>query len=577
MGTAESVMDPESDLLSKLRHDLKTPLNQLIGYGEMLLEDAESEGNEKAIGILRGLLEDARACLNVQSKALLCPPEEVTGQVWDHLNKDHTGRVALMNVRLGELRSELSGSEALADLDRLSQALTNLDELAREAPGLWETRTIAKPAPVLAKPTTVLAKPVFSTAVEASYQPDRELSGVTLGHLLVVDDNEINRDVLSRRLVREGYIVSLAVNGREAMEKLEGETFDLVLLDIIMPELDGFAVLQRLRSNPRWKDTPVIMISALDEIANVVRCIEMGAEDYLPKPFDPVLLRARIGALLDRKRMRDEERQRAVRMEAAFREAELQKQAAERTLRNILPEKVAAELLEHGSVAPMYFEDVTIGFTDFVGFTLSTEQLAAEELVGLLHEYFTAFDHIMARYGLEKMKTIGDSYMFASGLPERQPSHPVDAVLAALEMVEVVKNMARPSALVDWKIRVGLHTGPVIAGVVGIHKFAFDIWGDSVNFASRMESSGESNRVNLSERTYARVKDFIRCTPRGRVKTKDGREVDMFFAENIHEKLMDDRNIVPPPAFGRRYKIYFQKEPKAFPEFLLRSDPVVGS
>lgn len=577
MGTAESVMDPESDLLSKLRHDLKTPLNQLIGYGEMLLEDAESEGNEKAIGILRGLLEDARACLNVQSKALLCPPEEVTGQVWDHLNKDHTGRVALMNVRLGELRSELSGSEALADLDRLSQALTNLDELAREAPGLWETRTIAKPAPVLAKPTTVLAKPVFSTAVEASYQPDRELSGVTLGHLLVVDDNEINRDVLSRRLVREGYIVSLAVNGREAMEKLEGETFDLVLLDIIMPELDGFAVLQRLRSNPRWKDTPVIMISALDEIANVVRCIEMGAEDYLPKPFDPVLLRARIGALLDRKRLRDEERQRAVRMEAAFREAELQKQAAERTLRNILPEKVAAELLEHGSVAPMYFEDVTIGFTDFVGFTLSTEQLAAEELVGLLHEYFTAFDHIMARYGLEKMKTIGDSYMFASGLPERQPSHPVDAVLAALEMVEVVKNMARPSALVDWKIRVGLHTGPVIAGVVGIHKFAFDIWGDSVNFASRMESSGESNRVNLSERTYARVKDFIRCTPRGRVKTKDGREVDMFFAENIHEKLMDDRNIVPPPAFGRRYKIYFQKEPKAFPEFLLRSDPVVGS
>ncbi len=577
MGTAESVMDPESDLLSKLRHDLKTPLNQLIGYGEMLLEDAESEGNEKAIGILRGLLEDARACLNVQSKALLCPPEEVTGQVWDHLNKDHTGRVALMNVRLGELRSELSGSEALADLDRLSQALTNLDELAREAPGLWETRTIAKPAPVLAKPTTVLAKPVFSTAVEASYQPDRELSGVTLGHLLVVDDNEINRDVLSRRLVREGYIVSLAVNGREAMEKLEGETFDLVLLDIIMPELDGFAVLQRLRSNPRWKDTPVIMISALDEIANVVRCIEMGAEDYLPKPFDPVLLRARIGALLDRKRLRDEERQRAVRMEAAFREAELQKQAAERTLRNILPEKVAAELLEHGSVAPMYFEDVTIGFTDFVGFTLSTEQLAAEELVGLLHEYFTAFDHIMARYGLEKMKTIGDSYMFASGLPERQPSHPVDAVLAALEMVEVVKNMARPSALVDWKIRVGLHTGPVIAGVVGIHKFAFDIWGDSVNFASRMESSGESNRVNLSERTYARVKDFIRCTPRGRVKTKDGREVDMFFAENIHEKLMDDRNIVPPPAFSRRYKIYFQKEPKAFPEFLLRSDPVVGS
>ena len=143
-----------------------------------------------------------------------------------------------------------------------------------------------------------------------------------------------------------------------------------------------------------------------------------------------------------------------------------------RTLRNILPEKVAAELNECGTVEPMYFEDVTIGFTDFVGFTLATERLAAEELVGLLHEYFTAFDRIISRYGLEKMKTIGDSYMFVSGLPELWPSHPVDAVLAALEIVETVKDMARRADGIDWKIRVGLHTGPLIAGVVGINKFA---------------------------------------------------------------------------------------------------------
>jgi len=301
----------------------------------------------------------------------------------------------------------------------------------------------------------------------------------------------------------------------------------------------------------------------------VVRCIEMGAEDYLPKPFDPVLLRARIGAILERNRLRDEERRRTVQMEGALREAEVQRSASEKMLRNILPMKVAAELRERGTVEPMYFEDVTIGFTDFVGFTLSTERLAAEELVGLLHEYFTAFDRVMARYGLEKMKTIGDSYMFASGLPERMPSHPVDAVLAALEMLETVKNMARPEALIDWKIRVGLHTGPVIAGVVGIHKFAFDIWGDSVNFASRMESSGEANHLNISERTYSRVKDFFRCTPRGKIHTKDGRDVDMYFVEGVHEKLLDDRTTAPPPAFARRYKIYFQKEPKAFPEFLL--------
>ena len=186
------------------------------------------------------------------------------------------------------------------------------------------------------------------------------------------------------------------------------------------------------------------MISALDEIRSVVRCIEMGAEDYLPKPFDPVLLRARIGAILDRKRLRDEERLRAAQVEAALQEAERQKHTSEAMLRNILPAKIAAELQSRGTVEPMYFEDVTIGFTDFVGFTVSTEKLAAEEIVGLLHQYFTAFDRIISRYGLEKLKTIGDSYMFVSGMPERRPSHPVDAALAALEMVEAVRNLARP-------------------------------------------------------------------------------------------------------------------------------------
>jgi class 3 adenylate cyclase len=170
------------------------------------------------------------------------------------------------------------------------------------------------------------------------------------------------------------------------------------------------------------------------------------------------------------------------------------------------------------------------------------------------------------------MKTIGDSYMFVSGMPDRRPSHPVDAVLAALEMVETVRTMARPNEGIEWQMRVGLHTGPVIAGVVGIHKFAFDVWGDSVNFSSRMESSGAPNRVNLSERTYSRVKDFIRCTPRGRVLTKDGREADMFFADGVYEKLIDGGVEGIPAAFARRYKIYFQQAVRAFPGFLLRPE-----
>ncbi len=271
-----------------------------------------------------------------------------------------------------------------------------------------------------------------------------------------------------------------------------------------------------------------------------------------------------------------------VEMERRREEAERQRQVAESLLLNILPPQVAAELQSKGTVDPKYFEDCTIIFTDFVGFTLATEKLAAEDLVRLLHDYFTAFDQIVARYHLEKLKTIGDSYMCAAGLPvgqrkRRTPSHPVDAVLAALEFVSAVAERDRPDSLVHWAVRVGIHTGPVIAGVVGIQKFAFDIWGDTVNFSSRMESSGAPNRINVSERTHARVKDFFECEYRGRVLTKDKKEVDMYFVNGVLPSLLDDITQSPPPAFWRRYQIYFQKEPPAFPAFLLEPSAVTSS
>jgi class 3 adenylate cyclase len=250
----------------------------------------------------------------------------------------------------------------------------------------------------------------------------------------------------------------------------------------------------------------------------------------------------------------------------------IEKRVSESLLLNILPGEVADELRAKGLVSPKYFEDVTILFTDFVGFTLSTEKLAAEELVELLHDYFTAFDQIVARYRLEKMKTIGDSYMCISGLPYRNPAHPVDMVMAAFEMLEAVRQRQRPERLAQWKVRIGIHTGPVIAGVVGINKFAFDIWGDTVNYSSRMESSGEANRINLSERTYSRVKDFFACEYRGKVLTKEKRELDMYFANGILPTLLNGSDPMPPPAFVRRYNVYFQKDPPSFPACLLAPD-----
>jgi class 3 adenylate cyclase/HAMP domain-containing protein len=249
-------------------------------------------------------------------------------------------------------------------------------------------------------------------------------------------------------------------------------------------------------------------------------------------------------------------------------EVQQQRERSDSLLLNILPLQIAEELRTKGLVDPKYFEDVTILFTDFVGFSNSTTKLSAEELVHLLHDYFTAFDQIAMRYGLEKLKTIGDSYMCVGGMPARTPSHPVDTVMAAFEMVEAVR--ARAAEGPAWGVRIGIHTGPVIAGVVGIRKFAFDVWGESVNLSSRMESSGAENRINISRQTYSRVKDFFACEARGAIMTKDRLSHEMYFVDRLLPALAGSGN--PPTPFCRRYGIYFQKQPPAFPPTLLAPD-----
>ena len=270
-----------------------------------------------------------------------------------------------------------------------------------------------------------------------------------------------------------------------------------------------------------------------------------------------------------------EVRQRAQQMEASNRqleqnnqEIERQKQVSEDLLRNILPAAVAEELRERGAVAPKYFEDVTILFTDFVGFTRASESLPVEELVRRLHGCFTRFDQIAGAYGLEKLKTIGDAYLCAGGIPVKNSSHPVDAVLAAFAMLESVAG-PQPESPDPWPVRIGIHTGPVAAGVVGIHKFAFDVWGDTVNFASRLEATGEPNRINISSTTFNRVKDFFAADFRGPVRTKEGKAYEMYFVTGLRPDLHASPGADATAPFLRRYDIYFSKQPPALPSSLL--------
>lgn len=211
-----------------------------------------------------------------------------------------------------------------------------------------------------------------------------------------------------------------------------------------------------------------------------------------------------------------------------------EKEKSEGLLLNILPKSTSEELKEKGSASPRDFPEVTVLFTDFKGFTMIAEQLTPQELVDEIHECFSEFDRITRKYGIEKIKTIGDAYMAAGGLPEANSSHPIDVVTAALEIrdyMRAYKAARQAEGKLAFEIRLGVHTGPVVAGVVGLHKFQYDIWGDAVNLAARTESSGEVGKVNVSQATRDRVKDHFACSYRGKVKAKNKGEVEMYFVE----------------------------------------------
>jgi adenylate cyclase len=211
-----------------------------------------------------------------------------------------------------------------------------------------------------------------------------------------------------------------------------------------------------------------------------------------------------------------------------------EKKRSDKLLLNILPAETAEELKETGTAKTKKYEQVTVMFTDFKNFTKTAELLTAEELVALINTCYGEFDRIVSRHHVEKIKTIGDSYMCVGGLPVKNNSHAVDAVKAAIEMIDFIRtfNAERiKQNLPFFDIRIGLHTGPVVAGIVGINKFAYDIWGDTVNIASRMESSGEPGRINISGATYELVKTQFSCTHRGKIQAKNKGEIDMYFVD----------------------------------------------
>jgi DNA-binding response OmpR family regulator len=301
--------------LANLRHELRTPLNAIIGYSEMLLEDAEDEGLENFIPDLQKIHTAGKQLLTLVNDIL--DPAKIEAGDLDLdpetfcANLDYKLRIPL-NAIVGYTEMLLEDAEDegqedfIPDLWKIHAAAKRFLVVVNDIVNFSESEAGEMDAGPETATTSSIIRDLMIT-IRPPAEGDADSAPTDWGYLLVVDDNEMNRDTLSRHLERQGHTVAVADSGRQALEMVKTHAFDLVLLDIMMPEMNGYQVLQRLKSDEAWRDIPVIMISALDEIDSVVRCIEMGAEDYLPKPFDPVLLRARISASLEKKRLRDQE------------------------------------------------------------------------------------------------------------------------------------------------------------------------------------------------------------------------------------------------------------------------------
>lgn len=339
--------------------------------------------------------------------------------------------------------------------------------------------------------------------------------------ILVVDDKPENRELLGRRLKQLGHRVEFAEDGAQALSRIQASRYDLVLLDIMMPQVDGYQVLERLKSDGRLAEMPVIVVSAVTETESVVRCIELGAEDYLVKPFNPVLLRARVGASLERKRLRDRDRELLAQLRT-------EKERSERLLLSIFP-KAVADRLRAGEEAEIAenFPEASVLFADLNDFSRVSAIRPAHEVVKLLNTFFSAFDALAERHGVEKIKTIADAYLAVAGLPTPRPDHAEAVAELALSMQSAVARIdAGP--LGPFSLRVGIHSGPVVAGVIGTTKFAYDLWGETVNLAAEMESYGLPGSIQVTAATYQRLRDKYLFEERGAFYVKNRGEIETY-------------------------------------------------
>jgi len=517
-------------LIGKIRHNLKTHLNIVCGFSELLLEELEDvaegsngEGQEALASINQSgdsivqyidqmfaahnfSLEDVFSQLNVQAQAF----RDCTNEFVSQINE----RLAWCEANM----PEAFFAEFEEDFRKIERATLALqDNVASLQSGSIDSVDSLVEHRVLSQDDVNLVGK-FSESLEET--PD-VLETKYPSNILVVDDNPANTEYLRRKLVAAKHNVLIANSGVEAESLLKSEhQIDLVLLDILMPDLSGYEILGRNRELLQSKNIPTIVVSSLDEQETVYRCLESGAQDFITKPVNFMILAARINSALERKYLLDREEEHLLKIES-------EKQKNEELLLNILPHSIATRMKANEELIADSVANCSILFADIVGFTPLSEQLGPERIVEMLNRIFTKFDGFCEDIGVEKIKTIGDNYMVAGGVPQQDPNHALKIAQMGIEMMRYIDEQPMmDNTRLD--MRIGIHSGPAVAGVIGKKKFVYDLWGDAVNMAGRMESHGEAGKIQVSAATAELLKEQFDLQSRGFISIKGKGDQETF-------------------------------------------------
>ncbi len=440
-----------SHYLSKIRHDLRNPINAMQGYAEICLEELQTAGT-------RDLAKKMEEMINTIRQILLFVDEI---SITKHLSAP--SKTTSINMK----------------------AMTEEEEefllLGRENP------------------------------VEEFLKFKREIS------ILVVDDIEENCRILSLYLNHIGYKnIQTAYHGKQALKMIDENGFSIVLLDIDMPEMTGIDVLLNIKRHARHRDIMVMMISAADTMENTIQCIKLGAEDFLPKPFNRDLLRVRMGACVEKKWFQNKEMQ--------YREQlEVEKQRYEKLLNIILPPSIVVELTTSNIVRTRYYQNVAVLFADVVGFTTYCDTHELPEVEKNLQQFSELCEEVAIKHNLQKIKTIGDGFLATAGMLTQNKNPVLDCIDCAVELLASVQELPA-----KWQLRAGIDFGSVLGGVIGHRQFLFDIWGDTVNTAARIQAAANPDSVFLTKHACEQIEDICEAQSLGPILLKGKTPMEIF-------------------------------------------------